>query len=258
MTWNTKIKLIQGLCFFGGPLVLLFNFNLEYLLYSLLASWLIVHLGVSCALHRGFSHRTWEPRNKAILVVLHFLSLINVVGSSITWSGTHRLHHRFSETDKDPHWSSNKPLWTKIKYWFNYWPAHNVSPKTVKDLTRDPMHKFFHRNYFKILLAYMLVLLAISPNMFMYGFVVTTMFSLHTISWITVGAHIFGHQDNDTGDSAKNTYVMGYFSWGEGWHNNHHAHPGTYEFGWHWYQLDLGKWAIRLLGKPESLRHYKG
>lgn len=252
MSWNTKIKLLQGLCFFGGPLVLLFDFNLEYLLYSMLASWFIVHLGVSCALHRGFSHRTWEPRNKFILVVLHFLSLICVVGSTITWSGTHRLHHKYSETDKDPHWSSNKSIWVKIKYWFNYWPTHAVSPKTVKDLTSDPLHKFFHRNYFKILLAYMVILFVISPTLFMYGFMVTTMFSLHTISWITVGAHIFGHQDNNTGDSSRNTYLMGYFSWGEGWHNNHHARPGSYEFGRHWYQLDIGKWAIKLMAKKNE------
>ena len=247
MSWNTKIKLIQGLCFFGGPLVLLFDFNLTYLLYSILASWFIVHLGVSCALHRGWSHRTWEPRNRFILVVLHFLSLINVVGSTITWCGTHRIHHKYSETDKDPHYSSNKSTWTKIKYWFNYWPSHPVSPKVVKDLMNDPYHKFFHRNYFKILLTYMVVLLLISPQLFLYGFIVTSMISLHTISWITVGAHIYGHQDTDVGDSSKNTYIMGYYSWGEGWHNNHHANPQQWNQRERWWEVDYAAQFIRLI-----------
>jgi stearoyl-CoA desaturase (delta-9 desaturase) len=256
LSWNTKIKLLQGLCFFGGPLVLIFNWNFEYLMLSIFASWVIVHLGVSIGLHRSFSHRSWEPRNKIILVILHFLSIINIVGSTITWTGTHRLHHRYSDTDKDPHRVSEQSRWSIIKTWFNYWPSHQVSLKIVKDLTRDTYHKFFHRHYFKIIIAYMVLLLVVDLNLFMYGFIVTTMISLHTISWITVGAHLFGHIDTDLKkDSAKNTYIMGLYMWGEGWHNNHHAKPWAYNFGWHWWQIDLGKWTIQLLGKPSSLRH---
>jgi sn-1 stearoyl-lipid 9-desaturase len=258
LSWNARIKLLQGLCFFGGPFVLIFNWNFEYLLASILASWVIVHIGVSLGMHRAFSHRSWEPRNKFILVILHFLGVINIVGSSITWTGTHRLHHRYSDTETDPHRVSGQNLWTIIKTWFNYWPPHQVSPRVVKDLTKDPYHKFFHRHYFKIIIAYITLLLMIDTNLFMYGFMVTTMISLHTISWITVGAHLIGHKNTDLkNDSSKNTWVMGIYMWGEGWHNNHHSKPWAYNFGWHWWQLDLGKWAIKLLGKPESLKCYK-
>lgn len=254
LSWNFRIKAIQALCFVGGPLVLLFDFNGLYLFFAWLFSFISVHFGISLGLHRSFSHGSWKPKNKLILLILHFLTIINVVGSTITWTGTHRRHHKFADTDQDPHSILNKNLWTKIKYWFNYWPAHTVETKYVKDLIRDPYHRFFHKNYFKILLTYMICLLMIDTQLFLYGFIVTTMFSLHTISWITVGAHIFGHQDEFKKDSSKNTWLMGFYMWGEGWHNNHHAKPWSYEFGWNKNQPDLGKHIIEYLAEPSSLR----
>jgi len=257
LSWNYKIKFFQLLCYVGGPLVIIFNFNLSYLLFALLAHWIIVNLGISCGLHRGFSHRSWEPKNKLILIMMHFLTVINTIGSTITWCGTHRLHHKTADTEKDPHSPVDKSVWTKIKYWFNYWPAHSVSYRLVKDLTKDRYHVFFHRNYFKILISYLIILLMIDIDLFLYGYLVTTMFSLHAISWITVGAHLFGKQDNSVRDQSKNTFIMGLYLWGEGWHNNHHHRPYSYEFGRSWKQPDLGKYVIRFLAKPESLRHLK-
>ena len=255
MTWNSKIKIYQALAFFGGPLILIFNWNLQYLLLSIIVSWVLVHVGISVGMHRGFAHKSFEPKNKFILYALHFLSVINTVGSTITWCGTHRLHHKTSETSEDPHSPVNKSLWTNIKYWFNYWPAHAVPPRLIKDLMKDPTHKFFHRHYFKILNAYIITLLLIDVNLFLYGYLVVTMFSLHWISWITVGAHLFGTKDNKVKDESRNTYTMGLLMWGEGWHNNHHAKPWRYEFGWNKKQPDFGKHFIELIAKPESLKH---
>jgi len=256
ISWNEKIKFLQLLCFIGGPLVLLLNFNVFYLLYSIIASWFIVHIGISVGMHRCFAHCSWKPKNKFIEIIIHFLSTINVVGSSITWVGTHRLHHETADTDNDPHKIAGQPFLVKLKYWFNFWPSHRVSPLLIKDLMEDPIHKFFHRNYFKILFSYMAILALIDINLFLYGFIVTTMFSLHTISWITVGAHIIGTKQNPTLDDSRNTFIMGLFMWGEGWHNNHHYKPTSYEFGQGWKQPDIGKHLIRIIAKPESLKAY--
>ena len=116
------------------------------------------------------------------------------------------------------------------------------------------MHKWFHRNYFVVLFTWMALLAFIHIDLFMYGFLVSTMFTLHTISWITVGAHIWGHQDTEI-DSSKNTKFMGTYMWGEGWHNNHHAKPWSFQFGWNPKQIDIGSYVIKLLGKPESLQY---
>ena len=255
LTWNHKIKFFQALCYIGGPLVLIFNWNTSYFLYSVLAFWFIVHLGISVGMHRWAAHNSFEPRNKLVKYILHFLILINTVGSTITWAGTHRIHHRTSDTEDDPYRIVGQPFFTKLRYWFNYWPSHHVPLKTISDLARDPIHKWFHRHYFKILITYMAILALIDINLFLYGYLVVTMFSIHWISWITVGAHIFGNKLNDTKDNSKNTFIMGLLMWGEGWHNNHHYRPGSYAFGWNWKQPDIGKHVIKLIAKPESLRH---
>lgn len=257
LTWNFKIKFFQILAFIGGPLVLIFNWNLTYFILSFIASWFIVHIGISVGMHRWASHRTFQPRNKFIEILLHFLIVINSVGSTITWSGIHRLHHRASDTDNDPHKIRGQTGFTKLKYWFNFWPPTSISPTTIKDLATDPLHKWFHRNYFLILISYIIILLAINVNLFLYGFLVVTLFNLQWISWVTVGAHIWGHKDNETQDDSKNTFIMGLLTWGEGWHNNHHYKPGTFELGWSWKQPDIGKHFIKLIAKPESLRYIK-
>jgi fatty-acid desaturase len=255
LSWNWKLKFWQGIAFFGGPLVIIFNFNLEYLFYAWLYSWIVVHLGISVVMHRGFAHRSWVPKNNFINIICHILSTINAVGSAIAWCGTHRTHHRHSDTDLDPHKIKDSGLIAKIKYWFNYLPSHNVPLNVVRDLAKDPYHRFFHRHYFKILIVYQIILLSISFDVYLYGFIVATMFSLHTISWITVGAHIFGNKTEHTGDESRNTLIMGYYMWGEGWHNNHHKKPWSYEFGWNAKQLDIGKHVIKLIAKPESLKN---
>jgi len=257
LSWDTKIKIFTMSCYIVAPLVLLFNFNLEYLIYAFLYSWFVVHIGISVGMHRCFAHRTFEPKNKIIEYVLHFLALINTVGSTIVWVSTHRIHHKYADTDKDPHKIRDQTIGVKFKYWFNFWETYDVSPKIVKDLISNPTHKFFHQNYFKILLTYIGMLLLIDIDLFLYGYIVATSFSLHWISWITVGAHIFGNRDTDTNDESRNTLLMGILMWGEGWHNNHHAKPWTYEFGWD-RQIDFGKYLIRWIGKKESMMDHHG
>jgi len=254
MRVDQKTNMFQLACYVGGPLVLIFNFNAAYLFGSWLFSWIVVHVGISMGLHRCFSHKSWEPKNNFILIILHFLSVINTVGPTIPWTATHRIHHKYSDTDKDPHCIRNSTLWQKFKLWHNFVPYHHVSPRIVIDLLKDPYHRFFNKYYFHILVGWGLLLFAINPDLFMYGYLVSTMFCLHTISWITVGAHMFGNKDTDTNDDSKNTFIMGLYSWGEGWHNNHHAAPWSYAFGWNRGQPDFGKWLIEKLAKPDSLK----
>ena len=253
LTHNTKVKLLQGLAHIGAPVVLLFSWNLEYFLYSILASWLILHVGVSVGLHRCFTHRSFIPKNKFILTSLHILSIINVLGSTIAWCGVHRSHHVHSDTEKDPHSPINISTFSRIKVFFNYWDEPYISPKMVMDLLKDPQHVFFHRNYFKILVSYMLMLAIIDIQLFLYGYLVVTALSLYWVSWITVGAHLIGTELPNSRDRSKNTYIMGLLMWGEGWHANHHSNPSSASFGWDG-QPDIGKRLIDIIAKPSSIK----
>lgn len=245
LSWNHKIKIMQGLCFFGGPLVLFFHFNFAYLVLSFIAANLIVNLGIGLCYHRMYAHRSWKPRSSFVEAILYFLGIICTMGPVTNWAGTHRLHHATADTDKDPHSPVGKPLWKKIAYWFNYWEKHEVSPKLIKDLLRQDKHKFVHKNYFKLLFTYIIILGIIDIELLLYGYIVTTMFILHFVSWITVGAHIWGHREHETNDKSLNTNIMGWFLWGEGYHNNHHANSSNYDFGRG--KFDLGARVIEFL-----------
>ena len=245
MSWNHKIKIMQGLCFFGGPLIIFFHFDLTYLILSFIAANLIVNLGIGLCYHRMYAHRSWKPRSSFVEMILYFLGIISTMGPVTNWAGTHRLHHATADTDKDPHSPVGKPLWKKIAYWFNYWENHEVSPKLIKDLLRQEKHKFIHKNYFKILFTYTFILCMIDINLLLYGYFVTTMFILHYVSWITVGAHIWGKRDHETSDKSLNTNIMGWILWGEGYHNNHHADSSNYDFGRG--KFDLGTRVIECL-----------
>lgn len=245
LTYGQKIQLLQLMCFIGGPLVIIFNFNLSYLLISFVASNIIVNTGIGLTYHRMYAHKSWNPKLKIIEHIFYFLGIICAMGPAINWCGTHRLHHATSDTNRDPHSPVKKTLITKIKYWFNYWEVHNVEIKYIKDLLKDKKHKFVYKNYFKIIFIYITVLYLINIDLFLYGFLVTTMFSLHFVSWITVGAHIFGTRDQHTKDRSLNTNIMGLFLWGEGYHNNHHWKPSSPNFGFD--KFDLGYKIICLL-----------
>lgn len=243
ISWNHKIKILQGVCFFGGPLVLFFHMNWLYFLASFIAANIIVNLGIGLCYHRMYAHGSWKPRSDFVEMILYFLGIICTMGPVTNWAATHRLHHRTADTDQDPHSPVDKSIWKRTAYWFNYWEKHNVNPRIIKDLLKDSKHKFVHNNYFKILLTYMFVLALIDIDLFLYGYVVTTMFALHFVSWITVGAHIWGDREHDTEDRSLNTKTMGWFLWGEGYHNNHHANPRSAQFG----QNDIGYRLIRWL-----------
>lgn len=255
MNYYTAVKIIQAFCFIGGPLVILFNFNGLYLFLAWLYSYIVVHMGISVFMHRGFAHRSWEPKNKLIAVIGHYLSVINLVNSTLSWVGTHRWHHKHSDTELDPHRIKDMSLWHRIKCWHNVFPHHRVPTRVIRDLLKDPLHRWFHKYYFYIIAAHAGVMLLIDIDLFLYGFIVSSMFMLHTTSWITVGAHIWGTPSDNTKDDSKNTWLMGLYMWGEGWHNNHHAKPNSYKMGWNKNQPDFGQYVIRLLAKPESLKY---
>ena len=248
ISWDKRILALQMLCHVVGIFTLIFYFNIWYLLISIVVSNILVNMGIGLCFHRMYAHKSWKT-HPIIEKILHFFGVITCMGPAINWVGTHRIHHMTADTPSDPHSPAGKPLLTKILYWFNFWEKHHVSVKHVKDLIRNPTQKFFFKNYFTIIAIWMLALYLIGGVMsLLYGFFVVTMISIHSVSWITVGAHIFGKQDYKVKDHSLNTTFMGLYLWGEGYHNNHHYKPYSPDFGQG--KFDLGYEIIKLIGIP--------
>jgi len=248
-----KVKLAQAICLVATLWVTTFNFNITFLLLGLVVSWLAYCFGLSISLHKYSSHRTFEPKNKVIKYFLLWIGNIVTMGTSLEFAAGHRTHHKHSDTSEDPY-NLDGGLWHRIKLFFYWFPTRKINPLIIRDLLRDKDQQFFNRNYWKILLPYPFILLAIDPILFGYFYAMPVVYVLLGMGYITVIAHLpslqkIGATPFDTNDMSWNSRVVGWILAGEGYHNTHHAHPGSYTYELSPGDIDISAKIIKRLGK---------
>jgi fatty-acid desaturase len=139
---------------------------------------LIAHLGISLGLHRYFSHKQFKVPRLLEYVIL-FLAMIAGARSPIGWISAHRMHHAYSDSEKDPHSPKFKGFWTVL---FSQWQVKSIPPKFSRDLFQSPSLLFFHKNWKWLWPTVALISLLISWKIFVF-FVLLPAF----MSWISFG-----------------------------------------------------------------------
>jgi stearoyl-CoA desaturase (delta-9 desaturase) len=217
-----------GLIFFH----LFFGFEWANVLYFALGWILIEGVGVAITLHRYVSHKAFEAR-PGLKPILLWLGCLSLQGSPLGWAAIHRgSHHRYSDTDKDAH-SPTKGWLYAWHMWLHDWDQY-FNPKYAIDLIRDPMQMWFAKNYIKIILVtYVTVLILFGWQVLLFGFMLPAAVSLYMESNINVFCHTdgYGYRNFDTKDNSRNVPFLAWITWGQGWHNNHHARASSYDFG---------------------------
>lgn len=230
-----------------GPVALFYAFSWGLLPFVLLGWVLISGLGISVGFHRVFSHKT-HNLNPWLENLILFLGTIGGQGSSITWVAVHRgSHHRFSDTPKDLH-SPVHGIFHSIFTWYTKVNEHNLSMKPAVDLLRKPMHVRFHKHY--TLIVWSLVIFLSLVNVQALVVYLSCLFiSLLQDNSVNVFCHIpkFGYRNFETKDFSRNVPFLGYFGWGQGWHNNHHEYPARFDFGIKWWEYDPCRIFLPLL-----------
>jgi stearoyl-CoA desaturase (delta-9 desaturase) len=84
------------------------------------------------------------------------------------------------------------------------------------------------------------------PQLFVWGFLVSTTVLFHATASINSVAHVIGWQRYDTGDESRNNFILALLTLGEGWHNNHHRYMGCTRQGFYWWEIDLTYYVLRL------------
>lgn len=169
-----------------------------------------------------FFHRVVAHKNKIHPVtekILILLSWIGASGSAVAWAGTHRMHHRFSDSERDPH---SPKYHGKIKaYWMSSGDSSIV--RYVPDLLRNNWYVFQHKNYFKVLTLLHVFGLIFLPLSFYWMILVVPAF----LMWFAGSTiNVFCHDDA----GPRNISLLGYLHAGEGWHRNHHEQPANFSF----------------------------
>lgn len=210
---------------------------------------LIFGFGVSLTFHRGITHRALDM-HPAVELLGKFFASVGGTGSPISWVLVHRAHHKYSDTDKDPH--SAKDV---LKYLVGKYPQ--VSTRGMRQLAKSKFNKFMHKHYYLIIFAYATLWATLGVDYFFYGFVypmVLNMIAGHLVNWYTHSNYPFNYRLHNTKDTSQNNIVIGLFTWGEGFHNTHHKYPGRASFGIEFWEIDITYAFIKILEKLKLVR----
>ena len=210
--------------------------------------WLIVFFvyfitgcfGMTMTFHRLLSHRSWNPP-KWFEYFGTLAGFYGLVGSPIAWVAVHKEHHHYTDQYKDPHSPAHHGF-IRVQ-WLSMFDK--VNPKYSAHLFRDKFQVFLHKKYFLLHSIIFIFLLAIDPMLLIAGYLVPAAILWNAGSFINTLTHMIGYRNFNTKDNSTNIHLLGYLMWGEGWHNNHHAHPSNSSFKEKWWEFDLGGWFIK-------------
>jgi stearoyl-CoA desaturase (delta-9 desaturase) len=201
-------------------------------------------LGIAVTFHRYLTHNSfkmsiWKER------VFAFFGHLAGTGSAISWVAEHINHHKFSDTSRDPHSPKNGAL---NMWMLNYKTSEKTRSKTVFRMLRDPFYRILHKYFLALHIVWVLALYALfGLNGVIFGHFVPVAFVFLGSAAANFFGHTYGMQRYATSDDSRNNPLLAFFSWGEGWHNNHHRFPGRPNFGEKWWELDVSWRVIRLI-----------
>lgn len=210
-------------------------------------------LSITAGYHRLFAHKSYEASWPVRLFCLLF-GAGSFQNSALNWCSDHRHHHQYADTDKDPY-SIKKGFWHAHVLWVcRKSRPHDFS--NVPDLKADPLVRFQHRHIFKlgaVFGIFLPALIALSwgdflGGLFFAGFA-RVVVNHHLTFCINSFCHMLGQKPYSATDSACDNWILSIFTYGEGYHNYHHAFPMDYRNGVRFYQWDPTKWSIWVLSK---------
>ena len=202
-------------------------------------------LGVTVTFHRYLTHKSFEFRYSWIERLFSLFGLLGATGSPLGWVGLHKTHHKYADTTKDGH--------GPVRGWRNFFPDYDyfVSYKDVRYMFKDPYHKFLHNYGAWVIVLYLGVLYLVGgfQTMAFFGLIpqLITGGMSSICNWFTHWK--LGYRNYDVPDDSVNVWWLAIPTWGEAWHNNHHAEPWTASFQRKWWEVDISALVIKLVSK---------
>ena len=226
--------------------------------------YLLTGLGITVGFHRLFTHRSFQT-SRAVRYIFAILGQMAVEGDVLTWVADHRKHHRFSDREGDPHSphaefgdgpvESLKGLWHAHTGWLFSQVGRAEREKYAKDLVSESGLRVIANLFLPLVLASLLLPAAAGWLLLggWYGFVAglvwggaVRIFLLHHVTFsINSICHMWGRRRFVSGDESRNVWWLSWLSFGESWHNNHHAFPTSAFHGLRAWEIDPGGWVIR-------------
>jgi stearoyl-CoA desaturase (delta-9 desaturase) len=221
-------------------------------------------LGITVGFHRHLTHRAFKAK-KPVRVALTIMGTAAIEGPVTAWVADHRKHHAFADEEGDPHSphvghsggfrGALKGLLHAHVGWLFIHDERGSKERYAPDLLEDPAIRFVDRTFLVWVLAGLALPFALGWAIggsihtaltgLLWGGAVRILLLHHVTYSINSLCHFFGRKSFDTGDESRNLAWLAPLSFGEAWHNNHHAFPTSAAHGLRWYQLDISALVIR-------------
>ncbi|HXS45050.1 MAG TPA: fatty acid desaturase [Solirubrobacteraceae bacterium] len=223
-------------------------------------------LGVTVGFHRHFTHRSFKAHS-VVRATLAALGSAAIEGPVISWVADHRKHHAFSDEEGDPHsphvghgggvGGALRGLFHAHMGWLFIHTQRGSKERYARDLMADPIVRFVDRTFvvwalgglgFAFVLGWVLGgTLTAGLTGLLWGGAVRMLVVHHVTYSINSLCHVFGRQPFETGDESRNLAWLAPFTFGEAWHNNHHAFPTSAVHGLRRGQVDFSAVVIGVL-----------
>jgi fatty-acid desaturase len=225
-------------------------FSWSALAVAVAITYLTGAIGVTLGYHRLLTHRSLRLRWPLEYVVAT-LGTLAMQGAPIQWVATHRVHHAHSDHEGDPHTTRLGLSWAHVKWLLSqnrYVPTATTCARHCPDLVRDPYYRALTPLTIPLQVLLALALLAIGGwPWVIWGIFVRLVFTYHSTWFVNSASHWSGYRLFKTDDRSTNSWWVALMSFGEGWHNNHHAFPFSARHGMAWFEIDVTWWHIKVL-----------
>jgi stearoyl-CoA desaturase (delta-9 desaturase) len=206
--------------------------------------------GIGLGYHRLLTHRGYKTP-KWVEYLLTVCGALALEGGPFFWVGTHRIHHQNTDKDGDPHSPRDGGFWAHMGWIITGRALHNNAPGLlpyVPDLRKDKFHTWISKWHWVPVAVLAGALFALGGWKYvMWGIFFRTVIGLHATWLVNSATHIWGSRRFATSDTSTNNFWVAMLTFGEGWHNNHRAHPQSARHGLAWYEFDLNWYEICML-----------
>ncbi len=197
-----------------------------------------IMISVTVGYHRLASHKAFACPNW-IRSLLLFFAGIPFYGPAIVWVANHREHHRFTDTEKDPH----SPHY---KGWFRCYFLQvlaSIEFKYVRDLLKQDSYKNQTKYYWHSIVLYAAALFLIDPFAVIYAYLAPAGFSK------LIGSFVFSYSHRNR--QANDDTWLGLLTFGEGFHKLHHERAAMHR----WHKFDVGGIIIEAIDKTKKVSY---
>lgn len=227
------------------------GFNLPVVLTGVIL-YILSGLSITAGYHRLIAHKAYDssPIIKFFFLIFGASAFQN---SALKWCSDHRVHHKFVDTETDPY-NINEGFFHAHMGWIFLKKNNEIKTRFAKDLMKDNLIMWQHKYYLVLAIFIGFILPVLICGVFFDSYLGGVAISFirvvsihHCTFFINSLCHYIGSMPYTDTNTAKDSWFMALFTFGEGYHNFHHYFQADYRNGIRWFHFDPTKWLIKSL-----------